>query len=94
MCGLSVGKITKNIINTFRVTGAASNVHGKDGEKHHVHSALNPSFVTESRMEVGRRGGVVIFIKCLYWVKSERRLSCVISNAEIFSYSKYDTQFI
>ena len=29
------------------VTGAAPDVHGKDGEKHHVHSALNPSFVAE-----------------------------------------------
>ena len=32
------------------VTGAAPDVHGKDGEKHHVHSALNPSFVAESRV--------------------------------------------
>ena len=31
------------------VTGLASDVQGKDGEKHHVHSALNRSFVAESR---------------------------------------------
>ena len=31
-------------------TGAAPDVQGKDGEKYHVHSALNPSFVAESRV--------------------------------------------
>ena len=33
--------------------GAAPDVQGEDGEKHHVHSTLNPSFVVESR--VGNR---------------------------------------
>ena len=32
------------------VTGAASDVQGKYGEKHHIHSALNPYFIVESRM--------------------------------------------
>jgi hypothetical protein len=26
-------------------------VQGKDGEKHHGHNALNPSFVAESRVD-------------------------------------------
>ena len=30
------------------VIGAAVDVQGKDGEIHHVHSALNSSFVAES----------------------------------------------
>ena len=29
------------------VTGEAPDVQGKDGEKHHVHSALNPAFAAE-----------------------------------------------
>ena len=32
------------------ITGAAPDVQGKDGEKHHVHSALNPPFVAENRV--------------------------------------------
>ena len=32
------------------VTRAVPYLQGKDGEKHHVHSALNPSFVAESRV--------------------------------------------
>ena len=32
------------------VTGAALDVQEKDGEEHHVHTALNPSFVAESRV--------------------------------------------
>jgi hypothetical protein len=56
------------------VTGAAPDVQGKDGDMHHGHSALNPSFVAESRVSTGR--------------KSERRLPCVISKFfEIFSSS-------
>ena len=31
------------------VTGMAPDVQVKDGEKHHVHSALNPSFVADNR---------------------------------------------
>ena len=49
------------------VTGAAPDVHGEDGEKHHVHSALNPSFVAQSREGIRQTGRVTHFIKCQYW---------------------------
>ena len=34
------------------VTGAESDVQGKDGENHHVHSALNHSYAAESRVGI------------------------------------------
>ncbi|KAJ4438183.1 hypothetical protein ANN_14122 [Periplaneta americana] len=40
-------------------TGAAPEVQGKDGEKHQVHSALNPSFVAESRTTIK------VYARCL-----------------------------
>ena len=53
-------------------TGAAQDVQGK----HNVRSALNPSFVAESR--VGNREMVINFIKCQYWEKNEMQLPCII----------------
>ena len=35
---------------SLAVIGAASDVLGKDGEKHHVHRAFNPPFVAENRV--------------------------------------------
>ena len=63
MCRLGVGKLLRmsliHVVWYFGpllskqeipvwVTGAVSDVQGKDGEKHLIHSALNPSFVAES----------------------------------------------
>ena len=63
------------------VTGAAPDVQGKNGEKHHVHSALNPSSVAGSRVGSRSMSRVINFIKWQYCEKKgERRLSCVISN--------------
>ena len=66
MCRLGVSKTVKNILNTRKGSvlwssvmnsggswlgsGAVPYVQGKDGEKHHVHSALNQSFVAGSRV--------------------------------------------
>ena len=61
------------------VTGAAPDVQRKDGERHHVHSVLSPSFVAESRVGTRTMGRVINFIKYQYWEESERRLPCVIS---------------
>ena len=51
------------------VTGAAPDVQGKDGENHHIHSALNPSFVAESRVGCQSMVRVINFTKCQYWKK-------------------------
>ena len=72
------------------VTGAAPDVQGKDGEKHHIHSALNSSFVAESR--VGCRSmvsvGLINFIKCQYWKKEWKVIALShYQTLEIFSYS-------
>ena len=61
------------------VTGTAQDVQGKDGEKHHVHSAVNPSFVADSGVDSRQMGRVINFIKFQYWEKRKRRLPCVIS---------------
>ena len=69
------------------VTGAAPDVQGKYSEKHQVHSALNPSFVAESRVRSRKMGREINFIK----VGTGRKVKgdCLVSfpNSEIFSYS-------
>ena len=56
---VSVSVEERIIIKRIRVVpgwvkGAAPDMKGKDGEKHHVHSALIPSFLALSRM--GNKG--------------------------------------
>ena len=56
MCRLDVGKTIKNVINILIrmvpgwVTGAASDVQGKDDGKCHFLSTLNHFLVSESRV--------------------------------------------
>ena len=50
------------------VKGAVPVVQGKGGEIH-FHSALNPSFVAESRVGSRWMGRVIKFIKCQNWEK-------------------------
>ena len=55
------------------VTGAT----GKYGEKHHVHSALNSSFVAESKVGNWQKGRVINFIKYQYWeIKGKAIATC------------------
>ena len=61
MCRLRVGKTIKNVINILKGSVYWSSVmnlghtcmgyrRGAKCAKHHIHSALNPSFVVESRV--------------------------------------------
>ena len=50
---MKVSVLQTSVMNSggpWRVTGATPDGQGKDGEKYHVHSALNPSFVAESKV--------------------------------------------
>ena len=80
-CRLGVEKTNKNVINTRKGSVLWSSVMnssspwrgarctGENGEKHHVHSALNSFFVAERRVGSRYMGGVINFIKCHYWKK-------------------------
>ena len=76
------------------VTGAAPDVQGKDGERHHVHSALHLSFVPESRVGSRLTGRVINFITCQYWEKKEKG-DCHVTfpNSEVFGYSVISNTF-